>query len=249
MFRNVYLSYWHFCVFVDLKPLNEFITKETFTMTGAYSVPSIIKKGDWGVKLDITQAYYHVRMAADSTRYLRFIHNGKVYEFQVLTFGAHSSPFAFTRLGKAIILHCHSLGIRVVIYLDDVLILADTFGMVVRHAQIVVDLLVFLGLTIKIEKSVLVPSQRIFFLGFIWDTRTLTCILPPEKLDNIQYFMREAIKSFTVTLQLLHRLVGFINSTRLAVRGARSRYRGIQCLLLDNYVNKRDLKKTVVLTP
>ena len=81
-------------------------------MTGVYSVPTIIRKGDWGVKLDITQAYYHVAMAARSCPYLRFIHNGKVYEFKVLTFGAHSSPFEFTRLGKTITLHCHTLGIR-----------------------------------------------------------------------------------------------------------------------------------------
>ena len=217
-------------------------------MTGVYSVPSIIRKGDWGVKLDITQAYYHVAMAARSRPYLRFIHNGKVYEFRVLTFGAHSSPFAFTRLGKTITLHCHTLGIRVVIYLDDVLILASTASLVASHAQIMIDLLVFLGMTIKVEKSILTPSQRIFFLGFIWDTENLSCVLPPEKLEDIQFAMNEAIVPRRVPVRLLHRLVGLINSTRLAVRYARSRYRGIQRLLLDNYKSKSDLQKEVRLT-
>ena len=42
-------------------------------MTGVYSVPTIIRKGDWGMKLDITQAYYHVAMAARSCPYLRSV--------------------------------------------------------------------------------------------------------------------------------------------------------------------------------
>ena len=68
-------------------------------MTGVYSIPTILKEGDWGVKLDITQAYYHVAMVVKLRRYLRLIHNGKVYEFKALSFGAHSFPFTFTGLG------------------------------------------------------------------------------------------------------------------------------------------------------
>ena len=42
--------------------------------------------------------------------------------------------------------------------------------------------------------------------------------------------------------------MGLVNSTRLAVRYARARYRGIQRLLLDNYRQKSDLGKLVSLT-
>jgi hypothetical protein len=225
-----------------------FLIKEKFSMTGVFNVPQHICQGDWGIKIDMTQAYYHVSMASNSCRYLKFVLNGKVYMFKVLPFGVHSAPFAFTKLGDTIVLHCHSLAIRIIIYLDDVLILAASADICRQHAQLVIDLLCTLGLTINATKSVLVPTQRIFFLGFFWDTQTLTCHLPPEKLDNLQFWVKEALKKTLVTMHLLHRLNGIFNSTRLAVCNARARYRGVQRMILDLYHNEKDMTMEIPLS-
>jgi hypothetical protein len=132
---------------------------EKFSMTGVYLIPKHIQKGDWGVKLDMTQAYYHVSMAMGSRKFLKFVHNGKVFMFTVLPFGVHFAPF--TKLGDAIVFYCHSLGIWIIIYPDDVLVLASTYRLCGMHAQLVIDLLCTLGLTINAKKSVLEPTQMI----------------------------------------------------------------------------------------
>ena len=47
-----------------------------------------------------------------------------MYQFQVLCFGVTNAPFTFDKLGKAVRDHLLSKGVRMIIYLDDILVLA-----------------------------------------------------------------------------------------------------------------------------
>ena len=98
-----------------------------------------------------------------------------------------------------------------------------------------VDTLVKLGFHIKVKKCVFTPSQDVFFLGYLWNTRTMVVSLPEEKLANIKFYCTEAMKSTRVTVKLLQRLFGVILAARPAVAITRARSRGVQRLVLDNY--------------
>ena len=65
------------------------------------SVPNTDERGDYVFKIDLQHAYFHIGLLIhpDSRKYLRFAFENKVYEFQVLTFGA---PQVFTRLGHTV---------------------------------------------------------------------------------------------------------------------------------------------------
>ena len=138
---------------------------------------------------------------------------------------------------------------RIVIYIDDLLVLASSYSQCVRDAQLVVDTLVKLGFHIKVKKCVFTPSQDVFFLGYLWDTRAMLVSLPEEKLTNIKTFCNMAVENSRVSVKLLQRLFGVILAARPAVAMTRARSRGIQRMVLDNYTGtKKSAKQTICLS-
>ena len=106
-------------------------------------------------------------MALKDRKYLRFLHNGVAYEFQILCYGLHPAPYIFTKLGRVVVLHCRHLGIFMLIYLDDMIVTGETEEICVANAQTLINLLAHLGLHINYKKCQLIPSQQFFFLGFM----------------------------------------------------------------------------------
>ena len=198
---------------------------------------------------------------------MRFIWKGKVYQFLVLCFGLKTvsflkgsklnfttgifqAPFIFDRLGRSVGIHLKLKGIRLIIYLDDILVLSTSYEQCQIDAQIVVDTLVSLGFMIKAKKSVTTPSQKFFYLGYSWDTITMSCSLPPEKLDNIKFYCREVLKEQFFPVSLILTLNGTVLAARPAVPLARAMARGLQQLILTHYTSKTKagLKKMISLT-
>ena len=46
----------------------------------------------WAISIDLRDAYFHVAVAPEHTRYLRFAYNGRAFEFLVLPFGLSTAP-------------------------------------------------------------------------------------------------------------------------------------------------------------
>ena len=63
-------------VVINLKPLNEFVAKESFRMETVRDVRTLIKPGDYGAVVDLTDAYYTVKLHEDSRKYCLFIVDG-----------------------------------------------------------------------------------------------------------------------------------------------------------------------------
>ena len=83
------------------------------------------------------------------TKYLSFVWNGKVYKFKVLCFGVTNAPFTFNRLGQQISKFFGLRGVSIIIYIDDILVISETFGKCLTDAQLVIDKLVELSLHIR----------------------------------------------------------------------------------------------------
>ena len=159
-----------------------------------------------------------------------------------------NAPFTFNRLGQQISKFFGLRGVSIMIYIDDILVVSETFEKCMMDAQLVIDKLVELGLHIKLEKCSLQPSQTFFFLGFIWDTNRMLCQLPEEKLSNIKAVGKMILSRVQVTVKSLQRMLGCAIATRPAVPLARARSRGIQRMVLDHYKGKKSANKIVILT-
>jgi hypothetical protein len=150
---------------VNLKPLNKFIRYEHFKMENLETARFLLRKGDWMAKLDLKDAYLSVPVHPTHQKFLRFAWKGRFFEFKCLAFGLAPAPRIFTKILKAVVSYLRRQGMRLIIYLDDILIINSTRERAMRYVGVVVDLLLQLGFLVNWEKSVPDPSQCIEYLG------------------------------------------------------------------------------------
>ena len=87
---------------------------------------------------------------------------------------------------KPVVAWLRGQGIRLIIYLDDILIMASSVELVKQHKQITIRLLESLGFLINYDKSMLIPTQKIQFLGLLIDSTQMLFILPETKTTSIR---------------------------------------------------------------
>lgn len=135
------------------------------------------------VKLDLKDAYLTVPVHRDFHEFLQFIWEGEVFQFTCLCFGLASASWAFTKLLRPVVAFLRSLGFRVIIYLDDIILLNQCKMVIVEQLNFIKKLLQILGFVINSDKSVETPSQLMEFLGMLVDSILMRFRLP-EKRSN-----------------------------------------------------------------
>ena len=85
---------------------------------------SMLKEKDFMCKLDLKNIYFCVPLKKESRKYVRFQWEGTLYEFLCLCFGLGPAPLIFTKILKIPISLLRRLQIRVIIYLDDMLLMS-----------------------------------------------------------------------------------------------------------------------------
>ena len=68
-----------------------------------------------------------------------------------------------------------------IVYLDDILVLGSSPEEGKAHVELIIWILFQLGFVINMEKSQLVPTQKIQFLGFWIDSTLMTTFLPKDR--------------------------------------------------------------------
>ena len=170
---------------INLKQLNTFILYKRFKMEGLHLLKEILERDHYLCKLDLKGAYFCVPLNKQSRKYVRFEWEGSLYKFLCLYFGLGPSPRLSTKLIKVLVSILCKLYIRIIVYLDDFLILGKTLEEAILSRDTVIYLLQNLGFVINLKKSVLHPTQRIQFLGMIIDSVEMTVSLPQEKVESI----------------------------------------------------------------
>ena len=148
---------------INLKDLNRFIPYKHFKMEGLHCLKYVLQKGDYICKIDLKDAYFSVPLHKDSRKLVRFPWPGNLYEFLCLCFGLGPAPRIFTKLSKVLISVLRRPMIRVIIYLDDLLILGSSMSEIFMARDSVIFLLQHLGFVINLKKCVLDPAQEIEF--------------------------------------------------------------------------------------
>ena len=154
---------------MNLRPLNQFLPYEHFKMEGIHMVRDLLRKGDFMVKIDLKDAYFTVPLCQEDQKFIRFMWEGTLYEFACLPFDLSSTSRVFTKIMKPVVALLRQLGIRMIIYLDDLLIMAQSQDLLNCHVSTVRNLLENLGFIINYLKSVLIPATQMEFLGILID--------------------------------------------------------------------------------
>ena len=234
---------------LDLSALNQFIETEHFKMENLVTLKSLLNKGDYMINLDLTDAYLTVPMHPDSRKFLRFLLGDKTYEFTAMPFGLNVAPRLFTKMMKPVVASLRSQGVRLIIYLDNILIIASSIETLNRHKTLAISLLECLGFLINYEKSNLTPSQQIVFLGMLVDSASMQFILPEQKAVQIQKECRLLLNTNRPTIRHLSRVLGLLEACRPAVWSAPLHYRQLQTLQINALQRWANYNAPVDLTP
>ena len=233
---------------INLKRLNSFVFYEHFKMEGLDSVKFIVRKGDWMVKVDLKDAYFVVPVAAEHQKFLRFVWKGQFYQYVCLAFGLCSAPRVFTKVMKPVVAWLRAQGIRLVIYLDDFLIMAESIPLLLNHLSVVVNILRRLGFLINEKKSVFTPSQVIEFLGIVIDSNSLSFSLPLAKVRKVTQLCNIALRAGKLPLRQLAAVMGNFSWAIPTVPFAQAHFRNLQRFyIVESRKRKGDLNQVVSL--
>jgi hypothetical protein len=212
----------------NLKRLNQHVKYEHFKMENLAMLPSLIQKGDWMIKTDIKDAYFSIPIAEPDRKFLGFWWQNQAYTFQVCPFGLGSAPRLFTKIMKLVVAFLRRLGIRLILYLDDCLIMNQDRDQLIRDRDTALWLLQNLGFLISWKKSILEPTQNLEFLGFQIESVDMRLTLPQDKIDDIQKRCQKLVESETTSVRKLAKVIGKLTASAQAVLSAPLHYRKLQ---------------------
>ena len=215
---------------LNLKALNLYTEHMHFKMEDIRSVKDLLNRGDYMCKVDLKDAYLSIPIRESDRKYLKFRWQGRIFQYNALPFGLTTAPRVFTKVLKPALSHLRSKGIRMVAYLDDLLLIGKTKEETESVFRTTVALLEELGFVVNSEKSRSTATQVIEFLGFVIDSRSMQFQLPQTKVKAIRKSCRQVLQTQTQTIRQLAHLVGVLVATRLAVAPAPLHYRGLQAL-------------------
>ena len=200
---------------IDLSTLNRFLTVPKFRMETPKSIQLALAGSRWAVKLDLSDAYFHVLIHPQARPFLRFTCNGQAWQFRALPFGLATAPFVFTWILRPLLTQLRAQGIHIHAFLDDWLVHHSCRFTLQRHIQIVLDSATRLGFQINLAKSILIPQRTLVYLGMEFDLTNQLVRPPMDKCEQlismIQEFRMKRQMPAILWARLLGKL-GFIGS-------------------------------------
>ena len=154
--------------------------------------------------IDLGEAYLQVPVHPTSRHFLRFIVRDTVYQFQALCFDLSTAPQVFTRVMAPVSAILHSLGIQLC------------------HE---------LGIVVITQKSNLVPSQVVQYLGVVIASTSFRASPSVDRISRLQSTAAELQSCASPTATLWLSLLGILSSLAHLVPGGRLRLRSLQLCL------------------
>ncbi|CAL8111529.1 unnamed protein product [Orchesella dallaii] len=179
---------------------------------------NLIRKDYLMVVIDVKDAYHMIAIHPDYQKYLKFRWKNTLYEYTCVPFGLNVAPRLYTKLMKPVLCRLRSQGHESVSFLDDALLIGRNLDEINKNKTATIKLYDMLGIQINFEKSRLIPSNRIKYLGFIFDSKEMKIYLPPEKKDKIIRLSQYVLQTPVIKIEKLAEVIGVFISACPAVR-------------------------------
>jgi ribonuclease HI len=193
---------------INLKHLNKFVETNHFKMENIKTASELVSKNCFMSVIDLKEAYHAIPICLEHQKYLKFRWKGVLYQYTCVPFGLSVAPLTYTKIFKPVVAYLRENDIVIVSYLDDTELIAPTFDLCQRNVKFTINLFESLGFVVNEEKSQLIPSQRVKYLGFIMDSRTMKLTLPADKCAKIIAKCRSVSRNKSFTIQIVAELVG-----------------------------------------
>ena len=201
-------------------------------MDSLQTAVNLVSEGCYFASIVWKDAYYSVPVAKADRKYLCFQWQGSLYRYTCLPNGLALAPRKFTEIAKVLFAELRKQGHMNTHYIDDSLHVAVTESQCKANVMATVTISEQAGFVVHPVKSVLHPTQRITYLGFVLDSINMTVSLTPEKASKIKNACSTIVTKQLVTIQELAEVVGMIVASFPGVQYGPLFYR-----LCDNHKN------------
>ena len=195
---------WRFAI--DYRELNKISINDAFPLPLIQDLIDSFTGCTYFSVLDLTQAYWQVKVKNEDVQKTAFITSSGLYEFKRMPFGLSSAPATLQRyLQKVFEKHLFK---SLVIYLDDILVFSKSFEEHLNHLEQVFEILSEYNLRLKKSKCNFATNQ-IKYLGFVISGDGIST--DPEKIQAVEGFPRptnvKGIRSFIGLCSFYRRFV------------------------------------------
>ncbi|XP_030762269.1 uncharacterized protein LOC115887089 [Sitophilus oryzae] len=232
---------------INLRGLNRYLSPKKFRLINHTKVLDFLQPRDYLLKLDISQAYFHIPVKPQHRRFLSVVHQGEILQFTCLPFGLSTAPLTFSKVTNWLASQLRNRGARVIVYLDDFLFAGQDPSQLEIIWHEAVHFLTELGWILNLEKSSKNPVTRLKFLGIVWDTVANLRSLPLEKITSIEKDLKIVFKHNSWNWEIAKRLLGKLNFAAFIVPLGRIHSRHLQ--RASNHLSQFQRKVVVPLPP
>ena len=212
-----------FRLITDLRTINKAIETPKCTYEGVDEVLKTIEPTDNLVSFDLSNGFLHIPVRRDNRQNFCFQWKSVFYNWVVLPFGCSISPYYFVKIIRTVVEYLRSRDIRIIAYVDDFLLCADTQNICEQRNK-VLRMLKSLGWFVNFEKRELEPSNKIQFIGYIIETipesETIIISIPQARISKRKKDISRVLKVGSATARMLAGKAGQCVSMTKAILSA-----------------------------
>ena len=213
---------------LNLKDLNNYIKYYHFKLDTFETTLHLIKPNCFMASVDLRHAYCSVPIAEEERKFLRFRWKGKIFEYCSLPNGIACAPRYFTKLLKPVFSTLRQMGHTNSGYTDDSILIAETVEQCDNNIKDIVHVMEGVGFLIHQNKSVLVPTQDIGFLGNRINSNEMIVYLPDDQKELIVSACLQLSRVSVAKIREVARVIGLMVSTFSAVEYGPLYYRELE---------------------
>ena len=206
---------------LDTRKLNFNLVRRHFQMDSLKTARQLLSPGEWMCKMDLSKAYWHVHLHKDTPRFLQFWWKGTRFQWKVMPFGISDAPRQFTLLVRQVLKFLRQHGIKIVAYIDDLLIMGNSKKSCKETTQFVRTIFESLGFLIKDSKSILEPTQELEFLGMTLNSKHFTISLHPKRRRALRRDIIRTLRTSHLNGKVLASILGKLNALHWATTATR----------------------------
>lgn len=221
-----------FRLVTDLRHLNTHTSPPKVKYEDINTVIKVVKPKDYMITADLQNGFFHIPVHEEHQTLLGFKFKSTYYTWSVLPFGHNCSPFYFTKILRPVVTFLRTLGIRIVLYVDDFILFA-TKDAIQSHKSILLSTLEQLGWVVNFEKSSLEPSVKKDFIGYTIDTSGDKPIIriPQQRITKLRKDITRCLGKGKILARALARIGGQCVSMYKCIFPAKLQLRNLYRLL------------------
>ena len=105
----------------------------------------LLQEHNFLIKIDPKDTYFGIPLGKSSRKYVGFQWEGNLYKFLWFCFGLGPGPLIFKKLLKIPIALLRRINVKIIIFLDDILVMAQTLKEISQEKETLIFLLQNVG--------------------------------------------------------------------------------------------------------